>query len=147
MKGYNMWNNLHPSDKLTIKAVILLAIVLAICAILPASIFFWWIVIGSVGYLFYKKPIDSNHHSYSFSRDKYETYLKSDIWKLRRANVLIRDNHECQMCGRTNYLHVHHITYKNLGKEPLSDLVTLCSFCHKKVHDYHGKNAIFYPIL
>ena len=143
-----MWNNLHPSDKLTVKAVILLAVVLGICAMLPASIFFWLIVMGSVGYLFYKKPIDSNHrYSSPFSKAKYEQYLQSDIWKIRRDNVLARDRYECQMCGRTNRLHVHHIVYKNLGNEPLSDLVTLCSSCHKKVHNYHGKNAGYYPII
>ena len=30
---------------------------------------------------------------------------------------------------------VHHKTYCNIGKEPLSDLVALCEECHERVHE------------
>lgn len=145
MKGYSM----HPSDKLLIKAIILIAIILALFAIFPmlAAII---VAIVSISFLYeeaagYSKYLSSFPHK--IVKVNYNKYLQSETWKIKKQAVLNRDSYQCQMCGRIHSLHVHHITYKNLGKEPLSDLVTLCSFCHKKVHDYHGKNAMFYPIL
>ena len=65
-------------------------------------------------------------------------YLKSKEWKEKRKKVLQRDNYRCKKCGSKTNLHIHHISYKNIGKEPLDDLVTLCDNCHKKLHDSIG---------
>lgn len=45
----------------------------------------------------------------------------------------------CQECGkapskRGKGLQVHHLTYRRLGAERASDVVTLCSFCHRAAH-------------
>jgi len=32
-------------------------------------------------------------------------------------------------------LHVHHLTYDNLGRELDDDLIVLCNDCHKQVHE------------
>jgi hypothetical protein len=142
-----MWNNIHPSDKLTIKATIVLVILLSLCVVVPESFFIWLIVIGSIGYFFYKRP-DSNPIKHpSYSRQRYDTYLQSVEWKVKKTEVLIRDSHRCQSCGNTTHLHVHHITYKRLGNENIDDLVTVCRQCHKELHDYYGKNAVNYPLL
>jgi 5-methylcytosine-specific restriction endonuclease McrA len=68
-------------------------------------------------------------------RDYYREYLKSDAWKRKRYVVLKRDNWTCQSCGaKANQ--VHHKKYaRNIGKEPIHWLVSLCTPCHKKIHN------------
>lgn len=63
----------------------------------------------------------------------YDTYLKSKAWKQKREQVLKRDDDRCALCnGHAN--NVHHKTYINIGREPLSDLTSLCDECHSKFH-------------
>ena len=38
------------------------------------------------------------------------------------------------MCPNDSVMHIHHITYKNVGNEPLTDLVAVCGECHAKLH-------------
>ena len=64
----------------------------------------------------------------------YNIYIHSDAWKQKRQQRLDLDNHTCQMCGATDKLEVHHITYDTLGFERMEDLITLCEKCHTKVH-------------
>lgn len=67
----------------------------------------------------------------------YSWYNKN--WYRNRRKALERDNRECQNCGNTKELHVHHITpivefdSDDLSKHKLGNLVTLCSVCHPKV--------------
>lgn len=65
-------------------------------------------------------------------------YLNSSPWKQLRKSVLERDNYCCVICKSTYDLNVHHLSYKNLGNEPISDLVTLCSSCHTDRHEILG---------
>lgn len=65
----------------------------------------------------------------------YADYMKSEEWKWTRAERIKKDGYKCSMCGSAKNLCVHHITYENLGDEPLDDLITLCAKCHKKIHD------------
>ena len=52
-----------------------------------------------------------------------------------RLATLMRDNHKCQMCGKTNtILDVHHITPRRLqGSDILGNLISLCRNCHSEV--------------
>lgn len=64
----------------------------------------------------------------------YKDYLQSESWQIKRRQVLRRDK-RCRICGSNNVqLHIHHLSYKNLGNEPLEDLVTLCYACHSDIH-------------
>ena len=63
----------------------------------------------------------------------YKNYLQSPAWKVKRDAVIQRDGGQC-VCG-AQATQVHHKTYKNIGKEPLSDLVALCQECHDRAHD------------
>ena len=50
------------------------------------------------------------------------------------------DKFRCAMCGTRgtsfNSLEVHHMNYKHIYEEDVSrDLVTLCSACHRSVHN------------
>lgn len=67
---------------------------------------------------------------------RYDAYLASPGWQKRRRRVLRRDGHRCRDCQATPLggLHVHHLSYRRLGREPLDHLITLCDACHKKRH-------------
>ncbi len=63
-------------------------------------------------------------------------YLKSDAWKRKRYVVLKRDNWRCVYCG-ARARQVHHKKYarKNIGKEPIKWLVSVCKPCHNSQHN------------
>lgn len=90
------------------------------------------------------------------SEEEATSFYKSYRWQQKRAEILTRDNYECQRCkdlGRVSRGDtVHHI--KHLRVEPrfkLDDdnLITLCKTCHNLVHPekafeeqkspYHGE--------
>lgn len=60
-------------------------------------------------------------------RDYYRNvYLKSAAWKRKRYVVLKRDNWKCVYCGK-RATQVHHKRYaRNIGKEPIKWLVSVC---------------------
>lgn len=62
----------------------------------------------------------------------YKEYLDSPAWEMKRDKVIERDGDQC-VCG-AQATEVHHKTYNNIGKEPLSDLVALCQECHQREH-------------
>ena len=78
--------------------------------------------------------------------DKYLEYLNSQTWAQIRNKALERDKYECSICHSPHNLEVHHLKYPDvLGTEPLSDLMTLCRDCHKKLEDYKkGHTAMRY---
>jgi len=65
----------------------------------------------------------------------YDKYLKSDAWKRKQYVVLKRDNEKCVYCG-AHATQVHHLRYaKNIGKEPIDWLISICENCHKAQHN------------
>jgi 5-methylcytosine-specific restriction endonuclease McrA len=62
-------------------------------------------------------------------------YLKSDEWNRKRFVVLKRDNWRCVYCG-ARATQVHHLKYakRNIGKEPINWLVSVCNACHDSRH-------------
>ncbi len=69
-------------------------------------------------------------------RDYYRNvYLKSDDWRRKRFVVFKRDNWTCVYCG-ARATQVHHKRYakRNIGKEPIDWLVSVCSSCHDDLH-------------
>lgn len=69
-----------------------------------------------------------------FGSGFYGAYLSSPQWFARRERVLKRDGYLCVDCGKIAN-HVHHLHYATLGRERLSDLVSLCGACHKARHE------------
>jgi 5-methylcytosine-specific restriction endonuclease McrA len=53
-----------------------------------------------------------------------------------RIACMMRDGYTCQQCGKRNCrLEAHHIVSRHDGgKDALTNLVTLCDSCHKRVH-------------
>ena len=69
-------------------------------------------------------------------RDYYRNvYLKSEEWKRKRYVVLKRDKWRCLYCGG-RATQVHHTRYakRNIGKEPIEWLVSICKTCHDSKH-------------
>ena len=64
----------------------------------------------------------------------YYEYIKSPEWKAKARQRWILDRGQCAFCHTGKNLQCHHITYENLGSEPMDDLVTLCEKCHAEVH-------------
>lgn len=61
--------------------------------------------------------------------DEYLNYLESEEWKIRREEILERDNHTCVLCNGPAE-QVHHKTYAHLGNEYDEELVSVCKACH-----------------
>lgn len=70
-------------------------------------------------------------HSYRFE------YLKSEEWGNVRAEVLARDGAKCLICGERDISNdVRHCRYpKSFWNTKASDCITLCRFCHDKMHE------------
>jgi hypothetical protein len=70
-------------------------------------------------------------------RAAYRLYLRSNAWTQKRRGVLRRVGGMCQLCKSEIRLHVHHVSYANVGREPMEDLRCLCRNCHQLRH-LHG---------
>lgn len=67
---------------------------------------------------------------------EYQQGDKLGFWNVREY-VLFRDGHKCQYCkgkSKDKILNVHHIESRKTGGDSPSNLVTLCSVCHKSYH-------------
>ena len=87
-------------------------------------------------------------------KEKYHQYLKSKEWLLKKnelISIYLKQGWsiECFGCGGTDGLQVHHMTYKEVGKEDLSEVKSkegmgvwqlefVCPDCHKKIHFEKG---------
>lgn len=55
------------------------------------------------------------------------------FWKQIRKRVLMRDNYTCQICGKKEGLHIHHmVPYREKEDNSDKNLITLCINCHMK---------------
>lgn len=92
-----------------------------------------------------KKKIESSEE---FKKD-YQDYMLSSDFNKKKLQRFALDNGICQRCKHKVHIsksNCHHIRYINFKNEPMEDLRTLCIPCHEKVHEFHGKNALEYPI-
>ena len=83
-------------------------------------------------------------------KEEYVEYIKGEKFKELKMERLKLDEYKCQICFKKVYektSHCHHITYLRVLNEKISDLSTLCPCCHKKLHEFHGKNKGHYPLI
>ena len=75
------------------------------------------------------------------NKDFSKIFYRSTIWRVKRKEILKRDNNECQKCksnGRYSKADcVHHI--KHLKDRPDlalvdSNLISVCDICHNILH-------------
>ena len=75
------------------------------------------------------------------SPERQSMYART-MWKEIRKLVLIRDNYTCQICNIKSKLIIHHVLpwsrYPNF-RFTESNLTTVCSPCHKKIHGKWGR--------
>ena len=92
------------------------------------------LLILAVGILGYNRWVFGNKRRQR--RDYYRNeYLKSDAWKWKRYVVLRRDNWRCVYCGgRATQVHHKRYAKRNIGKEPIDWLVSVCKSCHDSQH-------------
>ena len=67
--------------------------------------------------------------------EKYADYLRSDVWREKRALVFSRAHNICEGCGKAPATQAHHLNYHRVGREMLFDLVAVCEACHESIHD------------
>mgnify|MGYP001596766003 CR=1 FL=1 len=65
----------------------------------------------------------------------YDDYLKTIHWKNTRTRAIKFYGSYCSICGNQHNLQVHHLNYKRIGREKLSDLQVLCGGCHANEHE------------
>jgi hypothetical protein len=72
---------------------------------------------------------------------RYDLYLSSPLWRLRRRMWIIRAGGKCEGCGRwwRRRLTIHHLNYDRLGHERRSDIRVLCWPCHQAQHQTHSR--------
>ena len=63
----------------------------------------------------------------------YSVYLSSLIWQRRRQAVMRRARGICEACQVASATEVHHLTYAHVGREPLFELVAVCTKCHEQI--------------
>ena len=69
------------------------------------------------------------------SRPRYQQYINSLEWKYFRDLIFAKRGRKCEKCRTTHgVFQVHHLTYDRLGCEKPSDVMVLCSDCHKGIH-------------
>lgn len=70
----------------------------------------------------------------------YNSYIKGPRWAAKREAWFNAFGKFCRACG-TMYgpIQLHHMTYDRLGRERMSDLIALCSKCHKEVETLYRR--------
>ena len=66
---------------------------------------------------------------------KYYLYLASYKWKFIRDKVIERDKGICLHCKSAPATEVHHKHYDTIFNEKLEDLESVCSPCHRRIHN------------
>lgn len=72
----------------------------------------------------------------------YEQYLASPHWMEFREGYFTRHPNKCFITGRSTAMHLHHITYVNIGKETDKDVVPLCEEMHTLVHSLNEEQQV-----
>jgi 5-methylcytosine-specific restriction endonuclease McrA len=87
-------------------------------------------------YRFYFQ-IHSKTEKYKTMKYLYDKQRRDKIrFSENREKALQRDNYQCQICGKKESLHIHHIDGNGCGRQmpnnKLNNLITLCKNCHAK---------------
>ncbi|RDJ35673.1 MAG: hypothetical protein DWQ19_12710 [Crenarchaeota archaeon] len=70
-----------------------------------------------------------------FQSPKFIAYRKSGAYRALKKTREEIDGYKCTKCHSNKNLHFHHLTYKNLFHEHLTDGITLCNVCHTRSHE------------
>jgi hypothetical protein len=70
-------------------------------------------------------------------RDRYNERLRRPDWQLLRKRIIERAHGQCELCGVSGSLDVHHLNYARFGKELPEDLAAVCRVCHSNKLHHH----------
>ena len=87
-----------------------------------------------------QKVQDTREKRKSTKKIVYENYIKSKAWFSFRRDYILKYGRNCQLCEIKTGKHLHHMTYKRLGKEKETDVLFLCEDCHFRIH--YGEKGI-----
>ncbi len=80
----------------------------------------------------FKPNIKGKKNTHNVKRRK----LYTDNWNTIRKRVYQRDGLKCVLCGKKGKLHAHHVVPLMVSKDnSLSNLVSVCSKCHRKLEE------------
>jgi hypothetical protein len=65
---------------------------------------------------------------------RYDAYMRTTAWRLKRQAVLTRANNWCEGCAARPATDIHHTTYAHFENELLFELVAVCRPCHRILH-------------
>jgi 5-methylcytosine-specific restriction endonuclease McrA len=68
------------------------------------------------------------------NRPTYEAYLQTAHWRSVKQRFWRGRKRECEVCGGTHKVQIHHRSYARKWREELADLVALCESCHAETH-------------
>lgn len=78
----------------------------------------------------------SSDYVQKLRRMPYKSYLRTPHWQRVKRAAYGKLGRVCHACGYANKeIHVHHLSYKNRGREDMEDLMLLCKDCHEMVHE------------
>jgi hypothetical protein len=69
----------------------------------------------------------------------YSDYLKSEHWASVKRSLKVS---QCEVCGETTLLDLHHLNYVCLGRESPFDVATVCQTCHKRLHEHAQEMSV-----
>ena len=72
----------------------------------------------------------------------YDKYINGSAWEHRRLKYFAIHRKACARCKSTKQIHLHHLSYDQMGHEPDSDLTPLCQNCHTIVHRFHELSGL-----
>ncbi len=83
-----------------------------------------------------KRSRGENNYFYINGNSRLKRFYRGDDWGEARRAVYRRDKWRCRLCGvhcQRKTIQCHHIIpYKQGGTNEMSNLVTLCVYCHPK---------------
>lgn len=96
-------------------------------------------------------PVGENNNEPPATHGSYGPLILHPNWKVKRKEILARDQFRCVICSSGKDLHVHHRQYhfikatkkfKAPWDYPGHLLITLCSSCHSRGHSKYKVPSI-----
>lgn len=83
-----------------------------------------------------KKKLGKYKIPKKFTKETYQEYLETPLWKTIRRRVFKIKGKECEGCGSKIRLQIHHSVYSQrvFTGSSLNGLRVVCSHCHEEIH-------------
>jgi hypothetical protein len=83
-------------------------------------------------------------------QNAYEWYLGSEFWAQKARAAHERAGYVCEVCHKNPSTEVHHKTYLRVFNELATDLLAVCSACHRTIHHLKpaaNDNQLSFPLV